>query len=48
MEHTQMYLALKKGTKIFHYISDFWGIFSEFTFSFFKNPNGQYEGGGVF
>jgi hypothetical protein len=42
MEHTQMHLALKKGTKNFHYSSNSWGIFSEFTFSLDKNPNGWY------
>jgi hypothetical protein len=26
VEHTQMHLALKKGTKIFHYTSNSWGI----------------------
>jgi hypothetical protein len=44
VEHTQMHLALKKGTRIFLYTSNSWGIFSEFTFSLDKNPNGGYEG----
>ena len=48
VEHTQMHLALKKGTKNFHYTSNSWGIFSEFTFSLDKNPNGGYEGPGIF
>jgi hypothetical protein len=46
-EHTQMHLALKKDTKKFHYISNSWGIFSEFTFSVDKNSNNGYEGLGV-
>jgi hypothetical protein len=29
MEHTQMHLALKKGTKYFHYTSNSWGAFHE-------------------
>jgi hypothetical protein len=44
MEHTQMHLALKKGTNFFHYTSNSWGIFNEFTFSLDKNPNNEYEG----
>jgi hypothetical protein len=44
VEHTQMHLALKKGTKNFHYTSNSWGIFSELTFSLDKNPNDGYEG----
>jgi hypothetical protein len=44
MEHTQMYLALNKGTKHFHYTSNFWGIFSEFAILLDKNSNGGYEG----
>jgi hypothetical protein len=44
VEHTQMHLTLKKGTKLFHHTSNSWGIFSEFTFSSDKNPNGGYEG----
>jgi hypothetical protein len=44
VEHTQMHLALKKGTIFFHFTSNSWGIFSEFTFSLDKNPNGWYEG----
>jgi hypothetical protein len=43
-----MHLALKKGAKIFHYTSNSCGIFSEFNFSLDKNPNGGYEGPGVF
>jgi hypothetical protein len=44
VEHTQMHLALKKGTKHSYYTSNSWGIFSEFTFSLDKNPNNWYEG----
>jgi hypothetical protein len=44
VEHTQMHLALKKGTKIFYYTSNSWGIFSEFTILVDKNPNSGYEG----
>jgi hypothetical protein len=47
LEHTQMHLALKKGTKTFHYTSNSWGISSGFTFSLEKNPNGGYEGSSV-
>ena len=47
MEHTQMRLALMKGTKNFHYTSNSWGIISEFNFLFKKNSNGEYEGFGV-
>jgi hypothetical protein len=47
MEHTQMHLALKKDTKIFHYTSNFLGTFSEFNFSLNKNSNGGYEGPSV-
>jgi hypothetical protein len=47
VEHTQMHLTLKKGTNIFHYTSNSCGIFSEFIFSFNKNPNSGYEGPGV-
>jgi hypothetical protein len=43
MEHTQMLLVLKKGTKISHSTSNSWGIFSEFTFSLVKNSNGGYK-----
>jgi hypothetical protein len=43
-----MYLALNVGTKNFHYTSNSWGIFNEFTFSLDKNPKGAYEGPGVF
>jgi hypothetical protein len=46
-EHTQMRLALKKGTKPFHYTSNSLGIISEFTISVDKNPNGGYEGPSV-
>jgi hypothetical protein len=42
-----MHLAMKKGTKIFHYTSNSWGISSEFTFSLDKNPNDGYEGPSV-
>jgi hypothetical protein len=31
VEHTQMHLALKKGTKNFHYISNSCGMFCDFT-----------------
>jgi hypothetical protein len=48
MEHTQMYHALKKGTKKFYYVSNSWGTFSEFTFVLDKNQNGWYEGCGIF
>jgi hypothetical protein len=48
VEHTQMHLVLNKGIKKFHYISNSWGFFSEFTFSLDKNPNGSYEGPSVF
>jgi hypothetical protein len=44
VEHTQMHHALKKGTQIFHYTSNYGGSFSEFTFLWNKNPNGGYEG----
>jgi hypothetical protein len=47
VEHTQMHLALKKGTKNFHYTSSSWGIFSDFAISIYKNPNSGYEGLGV-
>jgi hypothetical protein len=47
VEHTQMHLALMKGTNFFHYTSNTWGIFSEFTFSLKKNSNGWYEGLGI-
>jgi hypothetical protein len=43
VEHTQMYLALKKGTKNFHYTSNS----CKFTLSVDKNPNGEYEGPSV-
>jgi hypothetical protein len=33
VEHIQMHLALKKGTKNFHYTSTSCGIFYDFTFS---------------
>jgi hypothetical protein len=33
VENTQMHLALKKGTKDFHYTSNSLGIFGEFSFS---------------
>jgi hypothetical protein len=48
VEHTQMHLAVKKGTKNFHYTSNYWGIFSEFTFSLGKNPSGGYKDPSVF
>jgi hypothetical protein len=48
VEHTQIHPALKKGTKNFHYTSNPWGNFSEFTFSWNENPNGGYEGLGIF
>jgi hypothetical protein len=32
VEHTQMHLALKKGTKNFHYTSNLCGIFCDFSF----------------
>jgi hypothetical protein len=38
VEHTQMHPVLKKGTNFFHYTSNFWGIFSEFTFLWNKIP----------
>jgi hypothetical protein len=47
VQHTQMHLALKKGTKNFYYTSNSWGIFSEFKFSLNKNPNSGYEGPSV-
>jgi hypothetical protein len=47
LEHTQMHLALKKGTKKFHYTSNSWGIFRKFTFSLYKNANGGYENPGI-
>jgi hypothetical protein len=47
VEHTQMHLALKKGTKTFHYTSNSWGNFCEFTFSSDKNSKSWYEGPGV-
>jgi hypothetical protein len=47
VEHTQMHLVLKKGTKNFHYTSKSWGIFCEFTFTLDKNSNCGYEGPGV-
>jgi hypothetical protein len=47
VEHTQMHLVEKKGTKNFHYTSNSLGISSEFTFSWNKNLNGGYEGPGV-
>jgi hypothetical protein len=43
-EHTQMHLALKKGIEIFHYTSNSWGFFCEFSFSVDKNSNNGYEG----
>jgi hypothetical protein len=39
-----MHLALKKGTKIFHYTNNYGGIFIEFTFLGSKNHNAGYEG----
>jgi hypothetical protein len=39
VEHTQMHLALKKGTKNFHYSSNSCGIFGNFTFALDKFPN---------
>jgi hypothetical protein len=33
LEHTQIHLALKKGTKNFHYTSNSCGIFGEFSSS---------------
>jgi hypothetical protein len=39
MEHSQMHLALKKGTILFHYTSNSWGIFGEFIFLLNKNPS---------
>jgi hypothetical protein len=47
VEHTQMHLVLKKGTKNFHYTNNSWGILNDFTFSWNKNPNSGYEGVGV-
>ena len=44
VEHIQIHLAMKKGTKNFHYTSNSWGISSDFTFSWNKNSNGGYEG----
>jgi hypothetical protein len=38
VEHTQMHLALEKGTKNFHYTSNSWRIFCEFTLSLDKIP----------
>jgi hypothetical protein len=48
VEHTQMHLAMKKGTIFFHYTSNSGGIFSGFTFSRNKNSNVGYQGPGVF
>jgi hypothetical protein len=45
VQHTQMYLVIKKGTNFFQCTSNFWGSFSEFTISLNKNPNNGYEGG---
>jgi hypothetical protein len=42
VEHTQMQLALKRGTKKFYYTIKSLGIFSEITFSLVKNPNSGY------
>jgi hypothetical protein len=47
VEHTQMHLALKKGTKTFRYTSNSCGIFSAFSFLLDWNSNGGYEGPGV-
>jgi hypothetical protein len=47
VEHTQMHLALKKGTKKFHYTNNSWGIFSEFPILAYEKPNSRYEGPGV-
>jgi hypothetical protein len=33
VEHTQIHLALTRGTKFFHYTSNSCGIFSQFSFS---------------
>jgi hypothetical protein len=38
VEHTQMHLVLKKGTKNFHYTSNSWGIFSVFSFLWNEIP----------
>jgi hypothetical protein len=43
VKHTQMNLALKNGTKNFHYTSNSWETFIEFMFSLDKNSNGGYE-----
>jgi hypothetical protein len=48
MEQTQMHPAVKKDTKKFHNTSKSWGIFSDLNFSWNQNPNGKYEGPGVF
>jgi hypothetical protein len=48
VEHTQMHPALRKGTNNFHNTRNSCGIFCDFTFSWNKNPNGRYEGLGVF
>jgi hypothetical protein len=48
VEHTQMQLALKKGTKNFNYGSNSWLIFSEFTFLLDKNFNDWCKGPAVF
>jgi hypothetical protein len=47
VEHTQMHLALKNGTKHFNYTRNSWGIFGEFTFLLDKNPRNEYGGPGV-
>ena len=44
VEHTQMHLAVKKDRNFFHYTSNSWGVFSEFTFQLDKNPNSGYKG----
>jgi hypothetical protein len=43
VEHTQMHLVLKKGTKKFHYTSNSWGILSEFTFSLIQNSGSNFR-----
>jgi hypothetical protein len=48
VEHTQMHLVLKKGTKKFYYTSNSWGISSNFNISWNKNSNDGYEGPNVF
>jgi hypothetical protein len=47
VEHTQMHLALKRGTKNFHYTCKTCEFFSDLNFPCNENPNNRYEGLGV-